>query len=202
MSRRPSCRYVSIFKRDSWNYWTDGHLTRFQQVSVGTREVSINPSEEIPQTKAPTVSITTEDLSLRNGQHGNSYVLLLRVSSPITEDTEPAAKRRRLSQTQEEPTSSRLYGAELAINDRHSRCLLIDGDYELALKELNPVELNPSAAPDKSPRKGVASWNTLDRLPPTMSSTHLIPGPVLKFRLQWADEPCNTLVDRYVAKNE
>lgn len=38
------------------------------QMSVGTAEAHINPSDETPPPKVPTLSISTEDLSLRDGQ--------------------------------------------------------------------------------------------------------------------------------------
>lgn len=49
------------------------------QVSVGTSEVPINPSENQPPPKAPTVSIPNESFSLNNGHLAKTYMLLLRV---------------------------------------------------------------------------------------------------------------------------
>ncbi|XP_057370743.1 polycomb protein SUZ12-like [Daphnia carinata] len=178
------------------------------QISVGTTEVCINPSEESPPPKAPTVSISTEDLSFRNGQQGNSYVLLLRVSAPIISESEPQPKRRRLSDASlttgmmEETT--RLFGAELVVYDRHSRCLLIDGDYELAMKEITSPEPNGTSpgGSDKSMRLANASWSTVDSSHTAPPLNILIHGPMLKFRLEWANDPISALVDRpkpYVA---
>lgn len=50
-----------------------------QQVSVGTSEVPINPSDNQPPSKAPTVSISNESFSLNNGHVAKTYMLLLRV---------------------------------------------------------------------------------------------------------------------------
>jgi polycomb protein SUZ12 len=50
------------------------------QMTVGTSEVPINPSEDHPPPKAPTISIPTESFNLSNGHLVKSYVLLLRVS--------------------------------------------------------------------------------------------------------------------------
>lgn len=186
----------------------------------------MNPSEDSPPPKAPTVSIPTEDLSLRNGQQvlpfsfsegmilcswhdgqsitfslqGNSYVLLLRVSAPGSNtESEPQTKRRRLSElasTAEEAV--RLYGAELVVYDRHSRCLLVDGDYELAMKEIGTCETNrasPVGGTEKSPFKANASWSSLDT--PIGSPVRLLAqNPLLKFRLEWANESIAALVDR------
>jgi hypothetical protein len=49
-------------------------------MSVGTSEVPINPSEDHPPPKAPTISIPTESFNLSNGHLVKSYVLLLQVS--------------------------------------------------------------------------------------------------------------------------
>lgn len=49
------------------------------QVSVGTSEVPINPSENQPPPKAPTVSIPNESFSPNNGHLAKTYMLLLRV---------------------------------------------------------------------------------------------------------------------------
>jgi polycomb protein SUZ12 len=46
---------------------------------VGTSEVPINPSENQPPPKAPTVSIPNESFSLNNGHVAKTYMLLLRV---------------------------------------------------------------------------------------------------------------------------
>jgi len=175
------------------------------QSSVVTADVSINPPDDTLR-KVPTVSITTEDLSLRNGQQGNSYVLVLRVSaSGGSSDNEPLPKRRRLSELSTE--SVRLLDAELIVYDRHSRCLLVDGDYELVLQETNQSNsdaLNPTpslggqsnGAAEKSPRKGAAAWNTLESSPTGSSTTLLASGPTLKFRLQWTNDPISGLIDR------
>lgn len=110
------------------------------------------------------------------------------------------SKRRRLSdmsQAVSEEEGSRLYGSELVVYDRHSRCLLIDGDYELVMKEMNSSETNGTSpnGSDRSPRKSNASWSTLD----TSSSAPLSileQGPMLKFRLEWANEPIAAFVER------
>lgn len=49
------------------------------QVSFGTSEVPINPSEDHPPPTAPTISISNESFSLDNGHVAKTYMLLLRV---------------------------------------------------------------------------------------------------------------------------
>lgn len=177
------------------------------QSIVGTTDVCVNPSDDTLQ-QIPAVSISTEDLCLRNGQQGNSYVLLLRVSAPSNSNSEPFSKRRRLSELSSSVTPTnpaegvRMLDAELIVYDRHSRCLLIDGDYELVLQETNQSSAenrNPNAlsngTAEKSPRKGTASWNTSESSA-NIPTNLLDQGPTLKFRLQWSDDPISGLVDR------
>jgi polycomb protein SUZ12 len=117
-------------------------------------------------------------------------------------ENEPQSKRRRVSDVSataivtEETT--RLFGAELIVYDRHSRCLLIDGDYELAMKEINSLEssgTSPSGT-EKSSRIANTSWSTLDSPSTTPPLSILAHGPMLKFRLEWANDPISALVDR------
>ena len=114
-------------------------------------------------------------------------------------ESEPHSKRRRLSDlSSSADESNQLYGADLVVYDRHSRCLLIDGDYELPMKELAVSEANKASpgSSDRSPRKANASWSTVDT-PIDSPSSLLAQGPLLKFRLEWANEPVAALVDRY-----
>ncbi|XP_049778791.1 polycomb protein suz12-B [Schistocerca cancellata] len=173
----------------------------FMQVSVGTSEVAINPSEDQPPPKAPTVSIPTESFSLSNGHLVKSYMLLLRVSCNSvgaqvndTDVLEPAQKRRKSSgpakaQGQNQPEEVKLYGAELVVYDKHNRCLLTDGDYELILQEVQ-------ASVRQSPKKH-SSWEAIgDVKEDTVPFQVFSKGPTLKFRLNWTTEPSNGLVDR------
>ena len=127
-------------------------------------------------------------------------MLLLRVSLPANPDGEPQNKRRRLSEASAAGSteeSVRLCGAELIVYDRHSRCLLIDGDYELAMKEITieDIQRTSPGGSDKSPRKPNPSWNSVD---PQNSSplSMLTQCPLLKFRLEWANEPVPAHIDR------
>lgn len=95
----------------------------------------------------------------------------------------------------------RLYGSELVIYDRHSRCLLFDGDYELAMKEIVPNEINgasPVGGVEKSPLKANTTWTPLET-PAASTSNLLTQYPTLKFRLQWVDEAIPAMVDRYTS---
>ncbi|KAK7867008.1 hypothetical protein R5R35_006872 [Gryllus longicercus] len=174
----------------------------FMQVSVGTSEVPINPSEDHPPPKAPTISIPTESFSLSNGHLVKSYVLLLRVtctssgslSANADVDTEPAQKRRKSSGPQKGQVDEvKLYGSELVVYDKHNRCLLTDGDYDLVLQE---VQTTIRGSPKKH-----SSWETIGDIK-DVSYLECGPfevfskGPTLKFHLSWTTEPSNGLVDR------
>lgn len=80
------------------------------------------------------------------------------------------------------------YGSELIVYDKHSRCLLTDGDYELGLQE---VQTNIRSSPKKH-----SSWESLPDIKNCEPFEVFSAGPTLKFRLSWTTEPSNGLVDR------
>ncbi|GAB1861035.1 Polycomb protein Suz12 [Camponotus japonicus] len=168
------------------------------QVSVGTSEVPINPSESQPPPKAPTISIPNESFSLNNGHIAKTYMLLLRVycmsnnGCLITNcDLEEPAQKRRKSSTGSIKTAGdevKQYGSELTVYDKHNRCLLTDGEYELGLQE---VQTNVRSSPKKH-----NSWETVVDIKDCEPFEMFKQGPTLKFRLSWTMEPSNGLVDR------
>ncbi|XP_053594870.1 polycomb protein suz12-B isoform X2 [Microplitis demolitor] len=169
------------------------------QVSVGTSEVPINPSEDHPPPKAPTISIPNESFSLDNGHVAKTYMLLLRVYcmsnnnscliSNCDLDTEPAQKRRKSSPGNYKCGEQvKLYGSELIVYDKHNRCLLTDGDYELGLQE---VQTNVRSSPKKH-----SSWEPIVDIKESGPFEVFSLSPTLKFRLSWTVEPSNGLVDR------
>ncbi|KAG8231689.1 hypothetical protein J437_LFUL007464, partial [Ladona fulva] len=216
------------------------------EVTINPSE-DVDPSKG-PMPQAPTVSIPTESFSLSNGHLVKSYMLLLRVHSASIKNSfisdatnsshndqdsagEPPPKRRRSSsipvsqQGMQRSTEndngngeSRLYGAELVVYDRHNRCLLTDGDYELAL-QVSQIYTPPQGQQNEgvslrgsncfnhangqgpplraSPRKH-SSWETVgehiaEDLGPFEAFSR---GPTLKFRLKWTPEASNSLVER------
>ena len=163
------------------------------QISFGITEVCVNPKEdEATPPKAPTVSISTEDLTLQKGANnhqGNSYVLLLRVQPPENPSDEPAPKRRRLSEQTSQASGQesciRLFGAELIIYDN-----------ELALQQLSSNEPTSGRSSSQNGQQSAStSWNSLAGSA-SSPKAFLSQGPTLKFRLQWADQPVSPLVDR------
>lgn len=80
------------------------------------------------------------------------------------------------------------YGSELTVYDKHNRCLLTDGEYELGLQE---VQANVRSSPKKH-----SSWETVADIKDCEPFDMFRQGPTLKFRLSWTMEPSNGLVDR------
>ncbi|XP_011861500.1 PREDICTED: polycomb protein suz12-B [Vollenhovia emeryi] len=168
------------------------------QVSVGTSEVPINPSESQPPPKAPTISIPNESFSLNNGHIAKTYMLLLRVYCMSNNGClitncdleEPAQKRRKSSMGTIKVNGEEVkqYGSELTVYDKHNRCLLTDGEYELGLQE---VQTNVRSSPKKH-----SSWETVADIKDCEPFDLFRQGPTLKFRLSWTTEPSNGLVDR------
>ncbi|PSN48543.1 hypothetical protein C0J52_05918 [Blattella germanica] len=150
------------------------------QMTVGVSEVPINPSEDHPPPKAPTISIPTESFSLSNGHLVKSYVLLLRVS---------CISNGILMSNGDVDTETKLFGSELIVYDKHNRCLLTDGDYELVLQE---VQANVKGSPKK-----LSSWETIGEIKEECGPFEVFSkGPTLKFRLNWTTEPSSGFVDR------
>jgi len=173
-------------------------------LSLGTSEVPANPSEENPPSKAPALSIPSKSFSL-SGFAGvgrvKTYSLLIRVHPGGEEDTsqdenmEPAAKRRKGRWEEgagggEE--GGRMVTAELVVYDKHSRCLLTEGEYELVMGD--------SDGKSKISPKKNASWEIIDVDPHTSPSSHQFQvfshSPTLKFRLSWCSEPAGAMVER------
>lgn len=165
------------------------------KMAIGTTEVPINPSESTPPQQVPTACIPTDSFCMSNGGLIKSYLLLLRVqygTSGAHDDVdigeEPAVKRRKsigISIREE----VKLYCSELTVYDKHNRCLLTDGDYELSLSELCPSARG-------SPRKH-SSWENMDDLQDNADSFDTFSkSPSLKFKLTWSQEQAGGLVDR------
>ena len=99
------------------------------QVSLGTSEVPVNPSEESPPSKAPALSIPSKSFSLSGLSgvgRGRTYSLLVRVlpecsgeqQPGMEENTEPAAKRRKGPGGRAESNTARVVSAELVVYDK------------------------------------------------------------------------------------
>ena len=166
------------------------------QQSLGTSEVPVNPSEQNPPSKAPALSIPSKSFSLSGIQsigRVKTYSLQIKVNTGSNgddggqdENQEPAAKKRRAGEE-----GVREVTAEMVVYDKHSRCLLTEGEYELVLGEAEGNKI--------SPNKKNSSWEIIDTDTVNMSSSQFSvfsSSPTLKFRLSWCSEPAGALVER------
>lgn len=83
-----------------------------------------------------------------------------------------------------------IYSGELIIFDRHGRCLLNPGHYELML-ELQPFEESTQLC-KSSPKKN-SSWESIDNLKFDGVFNN---NSVLKFTLNWNNENSNSSLER------
>ena len=172
-------------------------------MAAGTSQVPVNPSEQNPPNKAPALSIPSKSFSLTgvSGQgRVKTYSLLIKIncggeleeaSQDENQEPEPACKRRKGRGDEEE--EGRVVSAELVVYDKHSRCLLTEGEYELVMADCE------GKSNKISPQKKSSSWEIIDSETAAMSSQQFqvfSHSPTLKFRLSWSSEPAGAMVER------
>ncbi|XP_026737824.1 polycomb protein suz12-B [Trichoplusia ni] len=190
------------------------------EVSVGSCSVPLNPSSSEPPAMASAVSISSDTFSPSQGPNVKSYMLMLRVtvtrasgsstsngaasSSEITNGDcdEPVTKRLKSSSDLNSSSDgkwTKFYGSELIVYDKHNRCLLTNGEYDLVLHDASPGGRSATIA--RSPHKALmAQWETI----PNENDLHTDANPfdifkvrpLLKLKLSWSQEPTNGLVNR------
>ncbi|XP_050675164.1 polycomb protein suz12-B [Leptidea sinapis] len=188
------------------------------EVSVGSCSVPLNPSSSEPPAMASAVSIASETFSPSHGPNVKSYMLMLRVTvtkSPCAgnatsstaeitniNNDEPLIKRIKPSETNSSSTENKwtkLYGSELIVYDKHNRCLLTNGEYDLVLHDATPGGRSATIA--RSPHKALmAQWETIPSENDLHGNTNPFDifkvRPLLKLKLSWSQEPTNGLVNR------
>ncbi|XP_045450917.1 polycomb protein suz12-B [Melitaea cinxia] len=186
------------------------------EVSVGSCSVPLNPSTSEPPAMASAVSISSDTFSPSQGPNVKSYMLMLRVtvtkasvttngtsSTEITngDNDEPLTKRLKsstdLNSSSTDNKWSKLYGSELIVYDKHNRCLLTNGEYDLVLHDVTPGGRSATIA--RSPHKALmAQWETIANENDSESNPFNIfkVRPLLKLKLSWSQEPTNGLVNR------
>ncbi|KAM3966249.1 LOW QUALITY PROTEIN: polycomb protein Su(z)12 [Aphomia sociella] len=192
------------------------------EVSVGSCSVPLNPSTSEPPAMASAVSISSDTFSPSQGPNVKSYMLMLRVtvtrasangnsngaasSTEITngDSDEPVTKRLKSTPTDHCNSSTenkwtKLYGSELIVYDKHNRCLLTNGEYDLVLHDATPGGRSATIA--RSPHKALmAQWETIPNENELHSETNPFDifkvRPLLKLKLSWSQEPTNGLVNR------
>ncbi|VVD03253.1 unnamed protein product [Leptidea sinapis] len=143
------------------------------EVSVGSCSVPLNPSSSEPPAMASAVSIA-----------------------------KPLVKRIKPSETNSSSTENKwtkLYGSELIVYDKHNRCLLTNGEYDLVLHDATPGGRSATIA--RSPHKALmAQWETIPSENDLHGNTNPFDifkvRPLLKLKLSWSQEPTNGLVNR------
>ncbi|XP_045464922.1 polycomb protein SUZ12 [Harmonia axyridis] len=158
------------------------------QVSLGTAEVPINPSNDSFPNTASTISISTEKFNSNGGPLAKSHILLFRLQikkSPLNNDNEePENKRMKIDS--DNSIESQLYGAELTVYDKHNRCYLTDGDYDVVVTNFV----------SNSPKKH-SNWENISDLIDTCNNLDaFMKDPILKFKLNWSSEALAKIVDR------
>lgn len=178
------------------------------KISLGHVTVPCNPETASPS-KAEAIAVGSNNFSHSNGHTVRSYMLMVNVTChqkiPIstvnhslcngdaseTELLVPAAKRRRNSRAsgEEDEYLERkvVYGAELVVYDKHKRCLLTEGDYEVALQDLTT----------KVPSKKQATWETVMDGKAVGPFEVFNKCPTLKFKLNWNQQPIQGIVENW-----
>ncbi|KAK7043823.1 Polycomb protein suz12, partial [Halocaridina rubra] len=164
-----------------------------------------------------TLSIPIHNYTSSNGHQVKSYVLIFRVSLVHDQENacEPVMKRRRMSRSSSQEcqesnlnnvgnttmngnsvnggdghsSMGSIYVGELVMFDRHGRCLLTPGKYELVL------DCHSGESPQlckTSPKKN-ASWESIDTLKLDGIFNNI---PILKFSLNWNNENTASSLER------
>lgn len=157
---------------------------------LGTADVPINPNESNLPLTAPTISISTESFNSSMGSLVKSFILLFTVKvtpDKEFENDEPSIKKRKPCNTIE--SNIKVYGAELTVYDKFSRCYLSDGDYDIVVHDIS--------SNSKNSLKKHSSWEHVEDLVETCGNLDaFMKGPVLKFKLNWSPEASAKIVDR------
>ncbi|CAL4117818.1 unnamed protein product [Meganyctiphanes norvegica] len=180
------------------------------KISVGTQDVSINPSRSgglCVHNKPATLTIPSNNFTFNNGHQVKSYVLVFNVVLAHDQENagEPAPKRRRISRGVAQENDENIanqsnyisqdshvtYSGEIVIFDKQGRCLLTPGQYELVLNsEVGDCSM-PNQVSRHSPKKP-ANWETIE----TLKLEGLFNNkPLIRFNLSWSSDT-NTSIDR------
>ncbi|XP_074648810.1 polycomb protein SUZ12-like [Tubulanus polymorphus] len=166
-----------------------GSSPPFTKTSLGKVEVSYNP--ETLTYGSTVIMVNNENFSQTNGNTGRSYVLQLWVK-PVnrklmngysdhknSEDTGPL-KRIKVHKKELECT----FSTELVIYDKHKKCQLKNGEYEVAVYPM--LGGLPTSPP--SPVKSVATWESLKDVNVAGPFEVFNTSPTIKFKLSWSGD--------------
>ncbi|XP_032018948.1 polycomb protein SUZ12 isoform X2 [Hylobates moloch] len=161
-----------------------------RQVPTGKKQVPLNP--DLNQTKPgnfPSLAVSSNEFEPSNSHMVKSYSLLFRVTRPgrrefngmingetnenIDVSEELPARRKRNREDGE-----KTFVAQMTVFDKNRRLQLLDGEYEVAMQEMEECPIS----------KKRATWETIldgKRLPPFETFSQ---GPTLQFTLRWTGE--------------
>ncbi|XP_018430331.1 PREDICTED: polycomb protein SUZ12 isoform X1 [Nanorana parkeri] len=163
-----------------------------RQVPTGKKQVPLNP--DLSSSKPvgfPSLAVSSNEFEPSNSHMVKSYSLLFRVTRQchrdynglsngetnenidVTEDP-PTRRKRNASHRDEEKT----FVAQMTVFDKNRRLQLLDGEYEVAMQEMEECPVS----------KKRATWETIldgKRLPPFETFSQ---GPTLHFTLRWTSD--------------
>ncbi|KAM9001995.1 polycomb protein SUZ12 [Sarcophilus harrisii] len=164
-----------------------------RQVPTGKKQVPLNP--DLNQTKpgnCPSLAVSSNEFEPSNSHMVKSYSLLFRVTRPgrrefngmingetnenIDVNEELPARRKRNSSNRED--GEKTFVAQMTVFDKNRRLQLLDGEYEVAMQEMEECPIS----------KKRATWETIldgKRLPPFETFSQ---GPTLQFTLRWTGD--------------
>ncbi|XP_064423584.1 polycomb protein suz12-B isoform X2 [Latimeria chalumnae] len=164
-----------------------------KQVPTGKKQVPLNPdSSQTKMGNFPSLAVSSNEFEPSNSHMVKSYSLLFRVTRPgrremnglsngetnenIEIPEELPTRRKRNSSSRED--GEKTFVAQMTVFDKNRRLQLLDGEYEVAMQEMEECPVN----------KKRATWETIldgKRLPPFETFSQ---GPTLQFTLRWSGD--------------
>ncbi|XP_042309580.1 polycomb protein SUZ12 isoform X2 [Sceloporus undulatus] len=164
-----------------------------RQVPTGKKQVPLNPDlNQMKPGNFPSLAVSSNEFEPSNSHMVKSYSLLFRVTRPgrrefngmingetnenIDVNEELPARRKRNSSNRED--GEKTFVAQMTVFDKNRRLQLLDGEYEVAMQEMDECPIS----------KKRATWETIldgKRLPPFETFSQ---GPTLQFTLRWSGE--------------
>ncbi|XP_053309381.1 polycomb protein SUZ12 [Spea bombifrons] len=164
-----------------------------RQVPTGKKQVPLNPDiNPVKPGNLPSLAVSSNEFEPSNSHTVKSYSLLFRVTCPgrrefssvtngeanenIDVSEEPPARRKRNSSNRED--GEKTFVAQMTVFDKNRRLQLLDGEYEVAMQEMEECPVS----------KKRATWETIldgKRLPPFETFSQ---GPTLQFSLRWTSD--------------
>uniref|UniRef100_A0A8C5WMR4 SUZ12 polycomb repressive complex 2 subunit n=1 Tax=Leptobrachium leishanense TaxID=445787 RepID=A0A8C5WMR4_9ANUR len=164
-----------------------------RQVPTGKKQVPLNPDMNPAKPgNLPSVAVSSNEFEPSNSHMVKSYSLLFRVTRQGRRDfnglsngetnenidvsEEPPTRRKRNASTRDEGETT--FVAQMTVFDKNRRLQLLDGEYEVAMQEMEECPVS----------KKRATWETIldgKRLPPFETFSQ---GPTLQFNLRWTSD--------------